>query len=183
MQGPQKFTNFTSKVRAALGIAASAVILLSMLGDPQRLLQLGPTLLTISYLAYVVLWRPFVEVSGAQIIFRNVFQVIKVPWPAISEVSTQWSLTLICGDRKFSAWALPATATGRAPLLVQGPAKNSHANAVGALIRATQQEYSQAGFLSAPAARRLVATQETDTPTIAIAMVGVIVSVLALVLG
>lgn len=179
MQGTQTFQNFANRVVAVLVVAACAAFLISLITSPRPLAQLGPALVTIGYLAYVMLWRPYVEVSQSHVVFHNVFVTVQIPWPAISGISTRWALTVTSGGKEYSAWALAATATGRQPRLVQGPDKHSHAFTVGALLETRFKELSHAGHLSSPAARALAASVTIDKPTVAIVSAGVVLSVLA----
>lgn len=178
-----KFRGLAIRVLGILTILSLIVILGSMIPHPRRLAQLGPAILTAAYFAYVMMWRPYVEISDGAVVFRNIVQTVHLPWPTITSVSARWSLTITTSGGEFSAWALPATPTGAAPRLARGQTNRSDAQAVGQLIEERYQEFFDAGHLTTPAARHLEPTTTTDKPTVILMTVGLIVSVIAIVLG
>lgn len=61
-------------------------------------------------LGYAVLVRPTVVVGPAGVTLRGVVRDVEVPWAALAEVRTRFSLTLVTVDgRRFAAWAAPAS--------------------------------------------------------------------------
>ncbi|MGC5617206.1 PH domain-containing protein [Georgenia sp. Z1491] len=57
---------------------------------------------------YVVWWRPAVEVSDGGVGVRDLLRDVHVPWPALRDVESRWSLTVVTDDGRFGSWAVPA---------------------------------------------------------------------------
>lgn len=62
----------------------------------------------VALFAWVVLWRPNVDVSDERVRLVNVFRTIDVPWAALIHVDTRYALTIYTPGHKFAAWAAPA---------------------------------------------------------------------------
>lgn len=62
----------------------------------------------VAALSWATLWLPSVRISDDEVLVRNVFQTITVPWPAIRRVDTKWALTLVTEGLDVIAWAAPA---------------------------------------------------------------------------
>lgn len=86
----------------SFGVVATVVA-----GGPVALAGAAP-LLFVAYLGWLLFWRPAVVVSDDGVILENPFRVVEVPWEALVQVDTRYSLTLITPRRKYSAWAAPA---------------------------------------------------------------------------
>lgn len=89
----------------------------------------GPALVVVpvvlgAVLVYAVLWRPSVAVSADGVTLVNVLRTIVVPWPALIDVDTRFSLSLRTPGGTFSAWAAPAP--GRAGAAVANRAERRH---------------------------------------------------------
>jgi hypothetical protein len=91
-----------------VAIALAAVVALVATGDPDdyALGIAGPALA--GYVAWLVLWQPAVHVDDGGVRLENVFRTVRLPWPAIERIDTQWALTLFTGYGRFVAWAAPA---------------------------------------------------------------------------
>lgn len=87
---------------AMLGMLASVLA-----GSPRAVAGAAP-LLFVAYMGWVLFWRPAVVVSDTAVILQNPFRVVEVPWEALVQVDTRYSLALITPCRKYSAWAAPA---------------------------------------------------------------------------
>jgi len=70
--------------------------------------QVGPWLALVGLLTWALYWRPKVVVTAGGVRVVNVFRTIDVPWPAIKDVSTKWSLTIDTAFGSIRAWAAPA---------------------------------------------------------------------------
>lgn len=53
-----------------------------------------PTLVAAAVVGWAVLWRPFVRVDADGVTVRNVLSTRRVPFDALVDVSTRWSVTL-----------------------------------------------------------------------------------------
>lgn len=97
-----------------LFIATGAIILVSLValviqGDATAGLQLGPPLVMLGYLVWLMFWAPSVEISDGGVRMHNVFRTIDLSWPAIERIDTRYALTLCTARGHFSAWAAPAS--------------------------------------------------------------------------
>jgi hypothetical protein len=88
-------------------VTSSGVVATFVAGGPGALGGAAP-LLFVAYLGWVLFWRPAVVVSDTGVVLENPFRVVEVPWEALVQVDTRYSLTLITPRRKYSAWAAPA---------------------------------------------------------------------------
>jgi hypothetical protein len=66
-----------------------------------------PWLAGLGYLAWLLFWRPRVNVRVDAVEVVNPLRTIVVPWAALIDVSTKFSLTLVTPKGTFSAWAAP----------------------------------------------------------------------------
>jgi hypothetical protein len=92
---------------ACWAVATFGVVASVLEGGPRALAGVVP-LLFVAYLGWVLFWRPAVVVSDTAVVLENPFRVVEVPWEALVQVDTRYSLTLITPGRKYSAWAAPA---------------------------------------------------------------------------
>jgi hypothetical protein len=68
-----------------------------------------PTIALISTVVYAVFGRPRVIVGDYNVLLRNVTRDVSIPYGAISEISTQYALTITTIDGgRHQAWAAPA---------------------------------------------------------------------------
>lgn len=103
------FQPATSKLFAWTCWAVSAFgIVVSVLYGGTAVFAGVVPLLFVAYLGWLLFWRPAVIVSDAGVILENPFRVVEVPWEALVQVDTRYSLTLVTPRRKYSAWAAPA---------------------------------------------------------------------------
>jgi len=70
-------------------------------------------------LAAEFLWAPRLVVSDRKITVRNPLRTIVIPWNALIQVDTKFSLTLYTPGRRFAVWAAPAP--GRATVRRANP--------------------------------------------------------------
>lgn len=62
----------------------------------------------LAFTAWATLWHPRVSVGDDGVELRNVTHTVLVPWDAVIEVDTKYSLTVRTPRRVYSAWAAPA---------------------------------------------------------------------------
>lgn len=77
-------------------------------GDAAAGLQYAWPIILVAVVAWALFWRPSLRVQQHGITVENVFRTYFVPWPAIREIDTRYSLTLHTSRRKVSVWAAPA---------------------------------------------------------------------------
>ncbi len=80
----------------------SALLSPSLRGDAPAL-ALG--LLAGGALVYALFWRPAVIVDAEGVELRNVLRDVRVPWAALQDVDTKYTLTLRAGGRRYQSWA------------------------------------------------------------------------------
>ena len=75
-----------------------------------------PVIGAISTIVYALFWRPKVVVGRDEVLLRNVFRDVSVPYPDLRRVHTQYVLALEThSGRRFQAWAAPAGGAGVRP--------------------------------------------------------------------
>jgi Bacterial PH domain len=118
---------------------------------------------------WVTFWRPCVAVSDAGVRLVNVSRTVFIPWPALHEIDTKWSLTLITAYGRFTAWSAAAPGargallslggsraehsqrgTPRAEIVRPGDLVDSPSGSAAALIRRRWEAVRAAGHLDEP---------------------------------
>ncbi|MGC5167273.1 PH domain-containing protein [Luteimicrobium sp. DT211] len=82
-------------------------------------LRAAPWVLGLGYLAWLVFWRPRLDVRDDAVVAVNPFRTVEVPWAALIDVGTQYALTLVTPHGRYRAWAAPGP--GRHRALTAGP--------------------------------------------------------------
>ena len=73
---------------------------------------------------WAMLWNPRVVVSDKNVVIVNVLRSIVIPWPALIDVDTKYSLSLRTPRGNYSAWAAPAP--GRTGVAMARRAERRH---------------------------------------------------------
>ncbi len=97
---------------AAIAVVSLVVVAISA-GITDTLLTL-PWMALLVTCCWAIFWRPKVVVSDAGVRLVNVARTIDVPWPALVDVETRYTLTLQTTYGRFAAWAAPAPGAGSA---------------------------------------------------------------------
>jgi len=88
-------------------LCALAGVALFLHPSDVQLFQLVPPAF-FAVLAAEFLWTPRLLVSDRHITVRNPLRTIVIPWNALIQVDTKFSLTLYTPGRRFAVWAAPA---------------------------------------------------------------------------
>lgn len=101
-----RFGQVMSCVIVALCVVALAS---SMVHDGfSALWTVGPWMALVALVMWGAYWNPKVIVDDGGVHLVNILRTVTVPWPAIEDIETKWSLTLVTAYGKFTAWAAPA---------------------------------------------------------------------------
>ena len=107
---PVTFRSTFNKVLCIVAWAALAVVLVVVLVTPGALerpfIPLG--LVAVAAIVWALLWSPHLRVDDDAVTIANVLREIRVPWAALIEVDTKYSLTLRVPGKLYSATAAPA---------------------------------------------------------------------------
>ena len=133
----------------------------------------APWMALLTLTCWATFWRPRVAVSDAGVELVNVSRTVFIPWPALHDIDTKWSLTLITAYGRFRAWSAPAPGTRgallslggtptehgrRAPqpeeIVQPGDLVDSPSGSAAALIRRRWDEVRVAGHLENPRLER-----------------------------
>ncbi|MGN8246841.1 PH domain-containing protein [Cellulomonas soli] len=112
---------------------------------PGGLLRALPWAVAVMVLAWMVFWLPRVDVDDQGVLVVNPLRTVRVPWGALIDVRTRYSLTLVTPTGQVRAWAAPGP--GRHEL-----ASSGHQDLAG-LPASTYDSKGAVGFgdmLSAP---------------------------------
>lgn len=90
-------------------------------------------LTAVAAIVWVVLWSPHIRIDDDAVTIANVFREIQIPWAALIDVDTRFSLTLRTPRRAYSATAAPAP--GQLSGLGAARAYRSRTIPSGAMIR------------------------------------------------
>lgn len=110
-----------------LSIATGVVILICLgtlvvQADFLEAARFALPLLTIGYLVFLAFWAPAVEIGASGVRLRNVFSTVALPWSAIERIDTKYALTLYTREKRFVAWAAPASGRHR---MMNAPASDT----------------------------------------------------------
>jgi hypothetical protein len=89
-------------------VVCAAGIVALLWGDAAAGLRYVWPILLVAVVAWAVFWRPSLRVENHGITVANVFRTYFVPWPAIQQIDTRFSLTLHTSQRRVTVWAAPA---------------------------------------------------------------------------
>jgi hypothetical protein len=95
-------------------IAVVSLVVVAVTAGPADALVTLPWMALLVTCCWATFWRPKVVVSDAGVRLVNVARTIDVPWPALVEVETRYTLTLQTAYGRFPAWAAPAPGAGSA---------------------------------------------------------------------
>lgn len=84
---------------------------------------LGVAAIFSALVVYALLWRPSVSVDDQSVTLVNVMRTVVVPWSALIDVDTKYSLSLVVPGREFAAWAAPAPGRTAATLARRSDAR------------------------------------------------------------
>jgi hypothetical protein len=129
----------------------------------------APWTALLTLICWATFWRPCVTVSDAGVELVNVSRTVFIPWPALHDLDTKWSLALITAYGRFRAWSAPAPGTrgalmslggrrtedrrvGQQPELIVRPGDlaDSPAGSAADLIRQRWEAVRAAGHLENP---------------------------------
>jgi hypothetical protein len=77
-----------------------------------------PLAIALGLLAWLVFWHPRVEVTDDGVTMVNPLRTVTVPWAALINVETQYSMTLVTPSGRYRAWAAPGP--GRHQVITAG---------------------------------------------------------------
>ena len=164
MQQPVTFRSTFNKVLCIIAWAALGAVLVVVLLTPGGLqrpfVALG--LAAVAAIVWAVLWSPHVRVDDDAVTIANVLREIRVPWAALIEVDTKYSLALRVPGRLFGATAAPAPgqlaglrasrshrgrAVGRGDLVRPGDLTTSDSGRAAELVRERWDRLREAGAI------------------------------------
>lgn len=77
-------------------------------GHLDVLLRGTPAVALGAYGTYVLFWAPLVRVDPTGIAIVNPLRTVRVRWPAVQDIDTQWTLSIVTATGRIQAWASPA---------------------------------------------------------------------------
>lgn len=90
------------------GVVCAIGIVALFWGDAASGFRYMWAVVLVAVAAWALFWRPSLKVEQHGITVVNVFRTYFVPWPAIRQIDTRFSLTLFTSKRRVSVWAAPA---------------------------------------------------------------------------
>ncbi|HEY8295437.1 MAG TPA: PH domain-containing protein [Micrococcaceae bacterium] len=107
--GARIFRPRTSAVLAFISWAiAGVMVVFSLLAGIAGLAGV-PVALAVAYFGYWLFWFPVVKIDDDAVTLVNPLFTVSVPWSALIFVDTKFALTLITPNRRYTAWAAPAS--------------------------------------------------------------------------
>jgi len=125
--------SFHSRFNRILAVVAWALTLFALITSaiagvlaPATAARIVLPLALVGLAAYAVLWRPRLVVDDDAVTVVNVLRTIVIPWSALIDVDTKFSLTLRTPNGRYSVWAAPAP--GRTGVAMARRAERRHGN-------------------------------------------------------
>lgn len=88
-------------------VAVALVVVTAVTGDVAAVLGALLPAALVTYLVWMLFWRPAVEVSDGGVEVRNVTRTVHVPWTAYEGVDTRYSLEVRYAGGRVTAWSAP----------------------------------------------------------------------------
>jgi len=108
------------RVLAVVTVVVSAIGVVALLWvDAAAGIRYVWPIILVAALAWALFWRPSLHVEQHGVTVENVLRTYFVPWPAIEDVDTRYSLTLYTVNGRISVWAAPAPGRHRMMGLAQ----------------------------------------------------------------
>jgi len=127
--------SFHSRFNRILAVVAWALTLFALVTSvvagvlvPTTVARIVLPLALVALAAYAVLWRPRLVVDDEAVTVVNVLRTVVIPWSALIDVDTKFSLTLRTPNGRYSVWAAPAP--GRTGVAMARRAERRHGNQV-----------------------------------------------------
>jgi hypothetical protein len=194
---PEVFRPHGSRILAAVLVVAALTGVVAVLatGGPRAWPSTLPLLL-VGYVAWLLFWYPKVVVEAAGVRLVNPLRTLLVPWNAVIDVDTKYSMTLVTPTRRYSAWAAPApgvVASLRDSRQSQREERRDGTGSVYKSIRPGDRPGTDSGNVAAVVRRRLdrmadaglidVDVTQTAKPSVAFHVPHALVLLLLLVLA
>ena len=104
---------FSSRFGKGITVLVWVVLSLALV---QAIVELGfwsasrsfPAAALISFLCWLVFYRPRIEFENSLVRLINIFQSVEIPYSAIKRVDTRWALEIHTDAGKHVAWGAPA---------------------------------------------------------------------------
>jgi hypothetical protein len=77
-------------------------------GHIDALLRASPALALVAFGTYSLFWSPLVRIGTTEIEVVNPLRTHRIAWPAIRDISTRWTLTLLTDRGYITAWSVSA---------------------------------------------------------------------------
>lgn len=99
-----------SRILSVCVVAICVVTAISLVqfGRAEPLVRAIPAIGLVAFGAYAVLWMPRVGITPAGLEVVNPLRTYRVAWPAVTDITAHWTLTVTTDRGRFSAWAAPA---------------------------------------------------------------------------
>lgn len=200
-------STFTFRPRSARWLVAGSWLLVGGLGlgavvQGTAAWRVVLVALFVGYLAWWTMWFPRVDVDDDAVTVVNPATTVIVPWAALIDVGTRYSLSLVTPHRTVSAWAAPgpgrhvvamATTTDledlpRSAYDAQGSVSigaltRSLSGNAAAVVRRHWEELVENERLPLGEAGTAPVPVRRNTPQIAVALVLLVATVLAFTVG
>lgn len=88
-------------------VAVALVVVTALTGEVAAVVGAVVPAALVTYLVWMLFWRPAVEVSDGGVEVRNVARTVHVPWTAYEGVETRYSLEVRYAGGSVTAWAAP----------------------------------------------------------------------------
>ncbi len=101
---------FRSRFGIGLTLVVWAICIAGMVSSIIVGAGLAPVVLlaSLGWFVWLAFWRPSVVTDAEGVELRNLVRDVEVPYSAIDDVDTRYSLVVRSGGRSFSAWGAPA---------------------------------------------------------------------------
>jgi hypothetical protein len=99
-----------SRMLAVLVVAICAFTEISLFayGRLEPLLRATPAVAFVAVGTYALFWAPLLRINSTEVEVVNPLRTHRIAWPAIRDITTRWTLTLVTDSGSYPAWAVSA---------------------------------------------------------------------------
>ena len=102
-------TSFARAIAVLVGLVCVVAVVAGAFAGPGSLLRPGWVFGCMGIGAWLVFWRPYVQLSDGEIVMVNLLRSHRIPWVRVTEIDSRWAFTVRTSEGAYSAWAVPGS--------------------------------------------------------------------------
>lgn len=162
MEDTEEFRSTSGRVLAiaSAGVAVVVLVAVYISDGAAGLLHYGAIPLLFAAIVWAIFDKPFLRVTDGGVEIGNVFRLIHVPWPSVTELDRRWGLRVMTAFGNYTAWSVPAPKRPSFGGMVGGRTGMMQRNASMTTARLESAQDPRKGRIESKAAEAVVARWE-----------------------